>query len=134
MNEKYKWIIHDEYFDKVLEAIRAFLPEVIKTNKKGAYVLIHDLLDNILNGKTFVRSQRKYEDHFPCFPDMKKKTHLSDSENKEIIRVYFEFTVLMQVAEINEGTGFGELALLNNAPRSATISTVTDCIFAVLEK
>lgn len=41
---------------------------------------------------------------------------------------------MMQVNAMGEGSSFGELALLNNAPRMATIITQTPCIFAVLNK
>jgi CRP-like cAMP-binding protein len=40
----------------------------------------------------------------------------------------------MQVNVMSEGHSFGELALINNAPRMATIVTLTPCIFAVLSK
>jgi CRP-like cAMP-binding protein len=38
------------------------------------------------------------------------------------------------VATLPEGTSFGELALLNSKPRSATIVTKDQSHFAVLEK
>ena len=46
----------------------------------------------------------------------------------------FEFIYLGPVSELQNGTGFGELALLNDKPRSATIVTLEDTHFAVLEK
>ena len=42
--------------------------------------------------------------------------------------------VLTHVTNLNVGAGFGELALINNVPRSATITTLEDSWFAVLEK
>ena len=38
------------------------------------------------------------------------------------------------LATISDGKSFGELALTTDALRSATITCITDCHFAVLEK
>ena len=40
----------------------------------------------------------------------------------------------IKVAELKTGTGFGELALNNNAPRAATIRANGPCILAYLER
>ncbi len=42
--------------------------------------------------------------------------------------------VWRDVRTLFEGESFGELALISNKPRSATIVTQTDCHFAVLDK
>lgn len=39
-----------------------------------------------------------------------------------------------KVAEIWNGQIFGELALLSNKPRAATVTCLTDCHFATLDK
>ncbi|KAL4488413.1 hypothetical protein ABPG72_019263 [Tetrahymena utriculariae] len=39
-----------------------------------------------------------------------------------------------KVKELKGGESFGELALINDAPRSASIKCITDCHFAVLDK
>ncbi|KAL4438849.1 hypothetical protein ABPG74_016569 [Tetrahymena malaccensis] len=39
-----------------------------------------------------------------------------------------------KVKELRGGESFGELALINDAPRSASIKCITDCHFAVLDK
>jgi CRP-like cAMP-binding protein len=44
------------------------------------------------------------------------------------------FDMMVQVAILEIGTGFGELALMNDEPRSATIDTIEDCQFATLSK
>ena len=41
---------------------------------------------------------------------------------------------MIEVAKLKTGSSFGELALINNEPRKATIMCLTDCFFAVLEK
>ena len=40
----------------------------------------------------------------------------------------------IDVVKLKTGASFGELALLKNAPRAATIKCLTDCFFAVLDK
>ena len=39
-----------------------------------------------------------------------------------------------QVVQLSMGKSFGELALINNKPRAATIKCLTDCHFAVISK
>ena len=49
----------------------------------------------------------------------------------------FDFSQVIttvKVAELKTGTGFGELALNNNAPRAATIRANGPCILAYLER
>jgi len=53
----------------------------------------------------------------------KVKVYLSDDEGKEII-----------INILKEGDYFGELALLDDAPRSASVMTLEDCKFAILSK
>jgi CRP/FNR family cyclic AMP-dependent transcriptional regulator len=53
----------------------------------------------------------------------KVKVYLSDDEGKEII-----------INILKEGDYFGELALLDESPRSASVMTLEDCKFAVLSK
>jgi CRP-like cAMP-binding protein len=53
------------------------------------------------------------------------------SENLK--EIYFETNVDI-VKIYKSGDSFGELALLDNKPRAASIRCVEDCHFAVLEK
>ena len=41
---------------------------------------------------------------------------------------------MFKVNQLKAGMAFGELALINDAPRLATIVCETDCSFAVLNK
>lgn len=56
-----------------------------------------------------------------------------DSQDEEIKQIFF-FDMLIDVVHLKNGVGFGELALLNDAPRSATIRAVTEVHLATLEK
>lgn len=42
--------------------------------------------------------------------------------------------LFQEVARIRDGASFGELALLKDGPRAASIVTSTDCKFAILNK
>ncbi len=39
-----------------------------------------------------------------------------------------------EVAKLHDGDAFGEAALLSNAPRNASVTTLTDCVFLTLER
>ena len=75
---------------------------------------------------------KRYGNQFPGF-------HLLESENpyetcppkdeKEI-----SLDMMIQVGKLGVGVGFGELALMNDSPRSATIKTEEDCQFAIVNK
>lgn len=45
-----------------------------------------------------------------------------------------EKNVMIQVAELGSGYSFGELALITDKPRAATITCKEECHFAVLAK
>jgi len=40
----------------------------------------------------------------------------------------------VQVVRLSAGKSFGELALINDAPRAASIQCLTTCLFATLER
>jgi len=39
-----------------------------------------------------------------------------------------------EVRQMHKGAAFGEIALINNAPRSANVTAVQDCQFAILSR
>ena len=51
-----------------------------------------------------------------------------------MLEEYEETTWTVEVSKLQTGASFGELALINNEPRNATILCLTECYFAVLEK
>ena len=59
------------------------------------------------------------------------------AEDKYKLQKIEEFSTyewFVEVGKLDEGKSFGELALLNNAPRAASIECLTDCYFALLGK
>ena len=68
--------------------------------------------------------------------DIKKELNLVDSE---IIK-YIDFENLKEMVwfvdfmVLKDGNSFGELALINDEPRKATIKCKTDCTFAKFSK
>ena len=82
--------------------------------------------------------QKVWRNNFSIFPIFPFKRDPNTPYNIEmehkLVRREFELMVLTHVTNLNVGAGFGELALINNVPRSATITTLEDSWFAVLEK
>ena len=68
--------------------------------------------------------------------DIKKELNFVDSEiikyidfeNLDELVWFVDYTIL------KDGNSFGELALINDEPRKATIKCVTDCTFAKFSK
>jgi hypothetical protein len=56
-----------------------------------------------------------------------------DRHNLDQLDKYNEYQWFVDVAKLRTGASFGELALINNEPRAATIKCITDCSFAILE-
>ena len=57
-----------------------------------------------------------------------------EKENLDKIQYYEKLEWEIEIAQLSTGSSFGELALINNEPRKATIICLTDCFFAVLDK
>ena len=51
-------------------------------------------------------------------------------QNLEQLEKYENFDFLVENKTLEEGNTFGELAIINNNQRAATISCMTDCHFA----
>lgn len=78
-----------------------------------------------------ILKNKHLEKHNTVFPSFKEK----NSEGKWVeIKKPFTFKFLKPISEGSNGMAFGELALLNDKPRSATIITLEDTHFAVLLK
>lgn len=66
--------------------------------------------------------------------DPKVHMHLSLQEklNLDEIEALEDLEWFVEVSKLKSGDTFGELALINDKPRAATITCITDCHFATL--
>lgn len=81
-----------------------------------------------------VRSQElKHELEIDCniFENV-LKLKKTDVEKIEAYNKFINFNWFNEVKILNSGKSFGELALMNDKPRAATIHTLSECYFAVL--
>lgn len=122
------WIIKNDKYQHLLSIVQDFLPEVIKTNYQGEMTLNSALIEQVLNQEIILESQRKYKDFFPTFKSLKKYKHCEDDT------MQIKLNMMTQVGVFKPGKSFGELALLNNSKRSATVVALKDSEFAVLDK
>ncbi|CAI2373140.1 unnamed protein product [Moneuplotes crassus] len=107
----YEWITDNELLQRCLAEINKYFPFVIR--KESAEKLALNL-----------NKCKKYYDRIPDFED----DELGSKERE------FKFNSLIDVIHLKDGSSFGELALINNTPRSATIVTLTETHFATMNK
>ena len=110
--DNHEWIKKNELYEESLATLERFLPEVIKRNAKGDRIGIRTkLIIEILKGEISDPKYMKYLDNFPQFEldSLGKRTKI------------FQFDSLVDVAHLHDGLGFGELALINNSARAATV-------------
>ena len=68
--------------------------------------------------------------------DVKSELNLTDSEivNYILFDQFSQLDWFIDAMVLSEGSSFGELALINDEPRKATIKCITDCSFAKFSK
>lgn len=126
--ENREWIIINDRLQQLLIIIEDFFPELVKSDYHGELSLNYDLATRVLNGEIILASQANCKNFFPQFNDMRK--YKGSKENTRD----FKFNMMIQVDTFKPGKSFGELALLNNTKRSATIVALEDSHFGVVEK
>ena len=52
--------------------------------------------------------------------------------NYILYKKYKKLEWFVEVVTLTQGQSFGELALINNEPRAATIKTIADCSFGII--
>jgi CRP-like cAMP-binding protein len=120
-----EWIIENQKYQNVLNIVHELLPEIIKENYKKENSINVDLLKRILNGTKTVESLILYDGDLPTFKNLRDP----DQENDER---YLAFNMVLEVVQLGPGESFGELALLEDKVRSATILCLEDTRFATL--
>ncbi|CAI2364839.1 unnamed protein product [Moneuplotes crassus] len=128
--EHQNWLIKDDKYQLLLAIIQDFIPEIIKYNGKGQLCLNFDLCSKVISGEIIVNSQSRYKNFFPEFHNFRKYSKFMSESGKMKV----EFNTMFHVATLDAGKSFGELALINNVRRSATIVTLEDSSFAVIKK
>lgn len=119
-----EWIKDDDNLQEAMKMIEKLIPEGIKRTKEGTVAIKKSFFKAIFQADTKDKHLKKYIDNFPNFENKE------NGGRKEL----FFFDMLIDVVHLKDGVGFGELALINDTPRSATIRAVTDVHFATLEK
>lgn len=119
-----EWIKRNELYQQVLKEVEATIPEWVAKDQHGVFSLKANYVQKMIDGSPTEYHIKKYHGVFPMFQD----------ESQEEIKKEFYFEMLIDVAKLREGIGFGELALINEAPRSATIRSVSEVHFSTLEK
>lgn len=128
LHKNLEFVIKNEKSDNLLEVIKVFFPQCISQTKKGINKFNVEIAGDILYADFEKKYLEGYNGIFPCF-----RQKNSEGELVEVKRS-FVFNILHPTVELSVGSAFGELALLNDKPRSATIMTVEDTHFAILEK
>jgi hypothetical protein len=77
---------------------------------------------------------QKQDTMFLFDPRIHMKLKAIERKNLDDLDNYEELAWFVDVAKIVSGDSFGELALMNDMPRAATIKTLTKCSFATLSK
>ena len=101
-------------------------PDLVKSTESNELELNYSAIEDILNERHKESKLIKYYiNNFPKF-DL--------DENGEEKKHECLIDTLIDVAHLKDGVGFGELALINDAPRSATIVCIKDTHLATLDK
>ena len=87
-----------------------------------------------IKAKSKRRRLTKADTVFMFDPRIHMNLDQEERDNLDFLDIYDKLNWFIDVAKLITGDSFGELALINDAPRAATIHTITDCFFATLSK
>lgn len=124
------WLIKNEKYQQVLSIVQDFIPEIIKFTGKGYLYMNHELAEKVATNAIILGSQSRFKSFFPNFGDLMRYKSKIDSHGK----MHIKLDIMFHVDTFQAGRSFGELALMNNTRRSATIVTLEDCDFGVIAK
>ena len=113
--------------DQAVEKIQKVNQDIVK-NKLAAYSLMRT--DSASDATSEKSPYRSFAEVFDFASYMKLGS--LELDNLMTLDKYKRFTWFVDVIQLTQGYSFGELALLNNQPRAATIKCLTDCSFAVI--
>ena len=84
--------------------------------------------------KKIRRKLTKADTVFLFDPRTNMNLEKEEIENLDFLDQYEKTEWFLDVAKLVSGDSFGELALIHDAPRAASIQTITECFFATLSK
>jgi hypothetical protein len=65
-------------------------------------------------------------------PRVHMQLSVNEKENLDKLELYKEYDWFSEVSKLKSGDHFGDLAILDNKPRAATIKCINNCHFATL--
>jgi CRP-like cAMP-binding protein len=122
-----EWIVENQKYQKILNLVHELIPEIIKENYNKENYINFDLLKRILNGTKTVESLILYDGKLPTFENLRDPFQENDEK-------YLAFNMVLEVVQLGPGVSFGELALIEDKVRSATIVCLEDTRFATLSR
>ncbi|CAI2360861.1 unnamed protein product [Moneuplotes crassus] len=136
LDKNYEWVIENEKYQEVLELVQGMIPELVSEDYKRNLKLNIDSLKKVMKGKIISEIQHNYSDGIPKFEDfadvIRERTFVKKGKNNNTRYITCNF--ILEVVQLDVGASFGELALLEDKPRAATILCTENTRFAILEK
>lgn len=107
----------------------------IKSRKSSSKVVFNYGKKKTFNKEETLKKYFRKADTMLLFdPRVHMNLSKTDIQNLDTYKRYKNMKWMVDVSKLYTGYSFGELALVNNEPRNATIQCLNDCYFAVLEK
>lgn len=127
--ENQEWILDNENYQTTLKIIQEVFSELVQPGLRGSLKLNFDSVKKVLDGKLISEVQHAYDDLMPSFECLKPEPGSEKSKFK-----YLKINLILEVVQLGKGASFGELSLLEDKPRAATILCLENTRFATLDK